>query len=315
MTQQDKTIPEGLSLRCTLTGHTDSIHRIVWSPAGDVLVSPSRDRSTRFWKDGKLLDMLKDKAGRSIAAAWSPDGKRIALVADNDILRLWNIEAGASERTRSGGLGHVTSVAWSPNNNVVATGTLKTGVRLWDPEFKSFRALGKKGAEPVYCVAFSKKGSYLAAGMSSGLIRVWNLDDGKEPENLEGHSDSVYSLVFSATSGLLASGSADGTIRLWDPVESREECVLQGHAGAVHSVSISSHGRLLASKSADETVRLWSLEIEEPIAVLAEPLGKTWLPGIAFHPLEPILATLGQDDLVIRLWDLDFAKLLGEPSY
>jgi GTPase SAR1 family protein len=34
-------------------------------------------------------------------------------------------------------------------------------------------------------------------------------------------------------------------------------------------------------------------------------------PGVAFSPIEPVLATLGEQDTVIRIWDLDFTALLG----
>jgi WD40 repeat protein len=311
-TPENETIPAGLSLRFTLAGHTDNIHRISWSPSGDVLVSPSRDKTTRFWKDGQLIGMLKDSVGRSIAAAWAPDGEHIALVADNDVLRLWNVARGESERTRSGGLGQVTSVAWAPDNRVVATGSLKHGVRLWDAEFKNFRSLTKKNSEPIYCLAFSKRGPYLAAGTQSGAILIWNLDDDKESGSWPAHPGGVFSLHYSAANGQLASSGADGLIQLWDPMTGANECALKGHTAAVNSVSVSHDGRLLASKSADGTVRIWSLEIEETLAVLAESVGPTWLPGIDFHPAEAVLATLGANDRVIRVWDLDFASLLGD---
>lgn len=304
--------PAGLRLRATLLGHTDSIHRIRWSPSGDVLVSPSRDKTTRFWKGDVLAGMLKDSVGRSIAAAWAPDGQHIALVADNDILRLWDVTAGESTRTRSGGLGQVTCIAWAADNSVVATGALKDGVRLWDPEFKNFRALTPKTFDPVFCLAFAKRGSYLAAGTRTGSIFVWNPDDNKPIHQWPAHPGGVYSLEYCHTKTQLISSGADGLIRLWDPLTGKCEGELAAHTAGVNCISPSFDDRLLASKSSDGTVRLWSLEIEESLVVLAEPAGPTWLPGIAFHPTEAVLATLGQEDQVIRIWDVDVAALLGD---
>lgn len=37
-----------------------------------------------------------------------------------------------------------------------------------------------------------------------------------------------------------------------------------------------------------------------------------WPPGIAFHPHLPVLATLGEKDTIIRIWELDEAELLGQ---
>ncbi|HEY6540992.1 MAG TPA: TIR domain-containing protein [Ktedonobacteraceae bacterium] len=39
-----------------------------------------------------------------------------------------------------------------------------------------------------------------------------------------------------------------------------------------------------------------------------------WPSSLAFHPTAPILATLGENDRVIRIWDLDVATLLGTAS-
>ena len=49
----------------------------------------------------------------------------------------------------------------------------------------------------------------------------------------------------------------------------------------------------------------------EQVAKLKEPSSEYWPPGLAFHPSAPVLATLGAKDRVIRIWDLDFATLLG----
>jgi hypothetical protein len=47
------------------------------------------------------------------------------------------------------------------------------------------------------------------------------------------------------------------------------------------------------------------------VAVFAENPSPNWAAGLAFHPVAPVLATLGEDDSVIRIWDLDFATFLS----
>ena len=48
------------------------------------------------------------------------------------------------------------------------------------------------------------------------------------------------------------------------------------------------------------------------VAKLSEPCAATKLGAIAFHPDMLSLATLGEDDHVVRLWDLNYDRLLGE---
>ncbi len=47
---------------------------------------------------------------------------------------------------------------------------------------------------------------------------------------------------------------------------------------------------------------------------LAEFASDSWIPNLAFHPQSPVLATLGEKDTIIRIWDLDFDALLATPS-
>ena len=87
--------------------------------------------------------------------------------------------------------------------------------------------------------------------------------------------------------------------------------VLEGHTGAVASVSYSSAGHVIASMSTDKSVRLWHSDTCEMIAIIPGSGSNSWVPGLAFHPRRAILATLGEPDTVIRLWDLDLTALLG----
>jgi WD40 repeat protein len=79
----------------------------------------------------------------------------------------------------------------------------------------------------------------------------------------------------------------------------------------VTSVSFAADGRFLASKSADGSVRLWRCDKWGTIAILAETHSSYAFAGLAFHPYQPTLATLGERDRVIRIWDLDFTAIIN----
>ncbi len=65
---------------------------------------------------------------------------------------------------------------------------------------------------------------------------------------------------------------------------------------------------LLASNSLDGTVGLWRCDTWEIISKLDEAPAGFWPPDVAFSPTEPVLATVGERDMVIRIWDVDLKE-------
>jgi len=68
----------------------------------------------------------------------------------------------------------------------------------------------------------------------------------------------------------------------------------------------------MASKAWDDSsLWLWSTETWGTIGSIDESPTE-YLPGLAFHPYLPLLATLGEKNTAIRIWELDEAVLLGQ---
>ena len=130
-------------------------------------------------------------------------------------------------------------------------------------------------------------------------------------QTLRGHAREVNSVAFSRDGKWLASGADDKTVRVWEWERGRERARLEGHAGGVWSVAFSPDGRLLASRSNNGTVRLWRYDTWDTVAILDEPTPRYWVGGLAFHPRDPVLATLRERDTVIHVWELDVDLLLG----
>jgi small GTP-binding protein len=128
---------------------------------------------------------------------------------------------------------------------------------------------------------------------------------------LKEHNNFVNNVAWSPNKRLLASASWDTTIRLWDANSGKALQVLEGHSGRVYWVEFSAEGSWLASKSSDNTIRLWRCNTWACVAVLNES-EIDMMGNVAFHPHLPILATLGEKDTIIRIWELDEAVLLGQ---
>ena len=308
-------IPSGFKLLHTLRGHERKIRRIAWSPDGELLASPSSDATIRLWNtsNGQLVRTLEGHQGTVYCVAWSPDGQFLASGAQDNTIRIWEVNSGNCRHVLTDHTGKVYRVAWSPSGRL-ASASVDNTIRLWNPTAGILEKTLTGHTGMVLDVAWSPDQTLLASSSSDHTIRLWDAITGelRQPPLL-GHYDVVFSVAWSPTGNkLLASCGSDRTIRLWewDGQGWRQTNVLEGHTQVVVDVGFSSDGRLLASKSRDHTVRLWRCDNWKPIAILDEPASPWGLTGLAFHPrLADGLATLGEGDGVVRLWELN-RKLL-----
>ena len=217
----------------SLTGHTDRVHAVAFSPDGHTLLSGSYDGTARLW------DMATH---RQIG----------------DPLN---------------GHGEVYSVAFSPHGNIVATGGEDTMVRLWDVATHRQIGDPLNGHDgEINAVAFSPDGKILATGgADDGTVRLWNVASHRQiGVPLLGHSGVVYSVAFSPDGKILASGGADGTVRLWNVASHRQIGVLLlGHGSAVNAVAFSPDGKILTTGGADGIIRLWDVATQQMTGFVA----------------------------------------------
>ncbi len=166
-----------------------------------------------------------------LAAAYSPDGRRIAEAACNGSLRLFDAGSLRLVRTENPG-GPLSSVAYSPTGSLLAVGTA-TGVVVVNPATGSVQArltaVPPATAPGVSQVAFSRDGRTLAADDSAG-VTVWTLP-GLHPRALARDPMEGGSMVFSRDGQLLIVGGGDASVHIYDVASGRmvHRIVAPGH--------------------------------------------------------------------------------------
>jgi WD40 repeat protein/GTPase SAR1 family protein len=316
-------LPPGVKLLRTLEGHQNSVTSVAFDPQGQTLASGSYDRTAKLWdpQSGKLLRTLEGHQKSVFSVAFDPQGRTLASGSDDKTVKLWDPQSGKLLRTLEGHLGWVISVAFDPQGRTLASGSYDITVKLWDPQSRKLLRTLEGHQDWVNNVAFDPQGRALASGSDDTTVKLWEPQSGKLLRTLEGHQKSVLSVAFDPQGRTLASGGFDGTVKLWEPQSGKLLRTLEGHTSFVDVVAFSRDGALLASKSHDGTVRLWRCDTWEPVAVIPVPAHPArWLPALAFHPTEPLLATGGsapgtsedESGKLIHLWELDLAVLLGK---
>lgn len=297
----------GITRHTALQHNGKHFNRIAWSSDGRRFASASRDEIIQLWNiDTKeMTHILRGKLNLSIA--WAPDGiQRVS--GGRDSLYIWNTNTG-EHRTLSTPGKLNKSVTWSPDGRILASGSTDH-IILWNSKTGQLLHEFTGHSKSINCVTWSPDGRTLASGSDDRTIRLWNPATKQLIETFAEHADNVNSIAWSPDGQKLASASSDNTICIWDFEERKLQNILKGHTEAIICIAFSHDGRLLASKSLDGTVRLWRSDTGELIETINET-AYGWDASLAFHPYEPRLATLGEEDTIIQIWDLQIDTLFN----
>jgi WD40 repeat protein len=162
-------VASGREIR-TLSGPTDSVASIAFSPDGQMLAA-SWDEMIRIWDvaSGREVRTLSAFPVRSVAFA--PDGQLLASA--DDMVKLWDVASGREIRTLRGHIDSVLSIAFSPDGQTLATGSRDKMIFVWNVASGDIRSLLSGHTADVRSVAFSPDGRMLASGSDDGTVRLW----------------------------------------------------------------------------------------------------------------------------------------------
>jgi WD40 repeat protein len=271
--------------------HDGDIRGLDFSPDGRLLVTAGDQGRSRLIDlgAGRIRASLPAEGpfGRPFnKAVFDADGKRIAVAAADERIRLYRTDGSAIGDLYQSDIGGRT---FRIHNSAVRD------------------------------VAFAPAGDFLVAADDDGKVVRWSLDGSAQAVLLGSHRLSVGTVEIIdppadvAGETLVLTASLDATARLWG-LQTGSQVAVLGHDAAINTARFGSAGRhVLTFSVRDGTVRLWSID---PISRLAERLkhpDHVWDLAMAAAPeaLAPdgdalLLATAGFDGGV-RLWLYDRA--------
>ncbi len=211
------------SLERSLSGHSEVVTTLSWSPTGDAIASGSLDKTVRLWDPEGHWIRNTDPAeshGNSVnAVSWSPDGRLLASGSDDDQLKIWSAADGVLQKTISHAY-DVHGVAWSPGGGRLASAS-REGVKVWDAGSGDLLAtLGYGINWHYYEAAWSPGGAYLAAAGHQvdgtwGSLEVYDAASGELLLLLRGSSYTFAHVAWSPDGRALVASSNDFGLYLY----------------------------------------------------------------------------------------------------
>jgi small GTP-binding protein len=314
-------VPPGVALLRSLHGHTSSVGELAWSPAGDLLASPSEDGTVRVWdvEANKCVRVLT-APGPVRAATFDATGDRLLVGGEWQSLDVWDVQTG--DHLASAPADWVNSLRFESTRGLLASGH-DDGVRLWALEGLKRLADVSGHTGSVMSVALNPGGALLGSMSRDGTARIWDVAAREVLQTLPLErimsSSGVGQLAFSPDGQTIATIAGDpAVIELWDVQSGRLDRTLEGHlAGLARGIAFSPDGRLLASTAEDGFARLWNSVTGAPLETIQVGGDSRWTPRPAFHPDRSRLASPGAgasgtgQHTSVYVFDFDVEQLLG----
>lgn len=208
------------------------------------------------------INTLEGHRYRVRSISFSPDGKTIASVDDDNVIKLWQ-QDGTLIKTIKGHSRLIIDVSFSRDDKMFATASFDGTIKLWNLDGTLHKTL-LGHSEGVSRVIFSKDQQTLVSASDDASIKFWSLD-GRLLKTTQSGQLNVLDISFSPDNKTLASSGADGTVKLWDSANGRliktfhtEQC--NEKRCHIWGISFSEDGKFLATGSDNSSIKLWTAD-------------------------------------------------------
>lgn len=303
----------GMTLRQVLREHKGIINHIAWSPDGRYLISASDDNRIIIWNvlEKNIFATLENPSGGVIALACSPNGEQFVSGDRLGNLVFWDITAKKSLTEIQAHENLIRCLAWSNDGKLIASGSFDNTIKIWDSSKLSLvHSIQYSEKDAVLSLLWLEDKPILLSGLRDSGTWMWDGTSNTFSKIIQKTHEPVVSLKLSHDGTTLLT-SSHSRIFIWDMRTWKEQKSIEGHTNEIKDFDISPDGLFIASKSNDNTLKLWDARTGAILASISE-LGEPhyWSRAPYFHPNLPLLASLGEGDTIVRIWEINFGEIV-----
>ncbi len=283
------------------------------SEDGQRFLTTGRHNASAWTTDGKLIGSVEADQGHRMPAAFSPDGRKVAIFGEDNHIQVFELDTGRLAATlapmRTGGNTRLSlrsrpddlhSIVFDAKGEQIFVGVWAGETEIFDVatgQVVKTLETGTDGIEPwgesEIAARFSVDGERLLTWGTQNDARLWfpYKDSPLHSEQSLPQTAEVVRAWFIGDDAIVTA-SKDGVVRLWGSF-GQERDVFDLHTGPILTVQVSGDSRRAVTVGEDGSVKAWKLE---PPYLALDPKTMT----VAFDDRGRMLA-LGEE--LISLWD------------
>jgi hypothetical protein len=270
----------------TLTGHSDKVWSLAFSPDGRIIASAGADGNLKIWDlaSGQAIRALPVHFSQGESVAFSPDGRLLAS-ADDDEVVIWDTITWRESFILTGHTGRVTGLAFSPDGRQIVSASWDNTLRLWDLATGQLMHTLTGHTLYIHGVAFRPDGSRIAS-VDTAQTKVWDTATGQETLTLKGGGRTV---AFSPNGWWIAVGAPSySASTVWDARPLEEEAAKSAEQSEAERLVQSLFDKLLVREDVLESLRTQSglsKSVRDRALILAEgyPVDANHLNGVIWN--------------------------------
>jgi GTPase SAR1 family protein len=244
---------------------------------------------------------LTGHSGWVNSVAFSPDGKRAASGADDNAVKIWDIESGQCQATLKGHTDFVMSVVFTRDGQSLASGSDDKTVRIWSLAEETESRVCRGHTNCVRGLGtLPDEQTIVSLGCDNKLI-FWEITTARISQTLPVPGEMAWPLAVSRDGRHACIGQYRGKAIILNLETGELLATLSGHSGITRSVEITPDGRFAASGSEDTTVKIWDVGSGSCVGTLEGHGSKVY--SVAVSPDGTMAASAGYRDRTVRLWD------------
>jgi WD40 repeat protein len=198
-----------------LSGHTNTITSLDFSPDSSFAVSSSKDNFIFIWHipTGTLVKKILAHNDDVNDLSFSPNTRYFASASSDSTVRIWDSHTGVLIRKLTDSTKPIRAISYSPDGQFIWAYSEEGAIFIWDTV--GYKVVKKEIIDDVRSMQFSPDGKSLSVLKESGVLEVYKVANFTRLFTLVLDGSKIF-MDYSPDSKYIVTSSWSSELKFWD---------------------------------------------------------------------------------------------------